>query len=380
MPAIDRQGGQALAEDRLTRCPSVAPENDRICEKVVAPTMMNRIIAEIAAVPRSACDQRRQRERAVGERQRPSSRARRARPTRSASPSRPTSRRPRRRRSTPAAARRARTAGSAPSRRAASIGAARRERRVDLARARRCRRRRRREDQPGHDAADQQLRDRDAGEAPSSTVSAEGGISMSTAPIAMIGPVAMRRVIAARQHHRQHQRAEHRRGRDGRAGDRREHRAGDDRDDREPARHLRDQPLDAVDHLDREAGVEQHLAHQHEERDRRQREARSPRLTLLRASCARPGSPPRNSQAPTRLIARKENATGRPRKSSTVEPPRSSQRRELPGHRGGPQAAPRPRRRAARARRAQAGACGTGTRRRAARRRPAAAPAATIPA
>ena len=34
-----------------------------------------------------------------------------------------------------------------------------------------------------------------------------------------------------------------------------------------------DQPLDAVDHLDREAGVEQHLAHQHEERDRRQREA-----------------------------------------------------------------------------------------------------------
>ena len=35
--------------------PLLAPENDRICAKVVAPTMMNRIIPEIAAVPRSAC-------------------------------------------------------------------------------------------------------------------------------------------------------------------------------------------------------------------------------------------------------------------------------------------------------------------------------------
>src|SRR5215203_1422367 len=47
-------------------------------------------------------------------------------------------------------------------------------------------------------------------------------------------------------------------------------------------------------------------------------------LTLLRASCARPGSPPSQSQAPSRLMARKENATGRPRKSRTVEPARSS--------------------------------------------------------
>src|SRR6478609_6488393 len=48
-------------------------------------------------------------------------------------------------------------------------------------------------------------------------------------------------------------------------------------------------------------------------------------LTLLRASCASPGSPPSQSQAPTRLMARKENATGRPRKSSAVEPASKSQ-------------------------------------------------------
>src|SRR5512138_981286 len=34
--------------------PLLAPENDRICAKVVAPRMMNRIIAEIDAVPRNA--------------------------------------------------------------------------------------------------------------------------------------------------------------------------------------------------------------------------------------------------------------------------------------------------------------------------------------
>src|SRR2546430_2015856 len=43
--------------------------------------------------------------------------------------------------------------------------------------------------------------------------------------------------------------------------------------------------------------------------------------TLLRASCVSPASPPRNSHAPTRLITRNENATGRPRNSSTVDPP-----------------------------------------------------------
>src|SRR6478752_4472265 len=47
-------------------------------------------------------------------------------------------------------------------------------------------------------------------------------------------------------------------------------------------------------------------------------------LTLFRASCARPGSPPSQSQAPSRLMARNENATGRPRKSRTVEPASNS--------------------------------------------------------
>src|SRR5690606_1736009 len=47
--------------------------------------------------------------------------------------------------------------------------------------------------------------------------------------------------------------------------------------------------------------------------------------TPLRASWIRPGSPPMKMAAPSRLTARKANATGTPRKSSTVVPPSSSQ-------------------------------------------------------
>src|SRR4051812_27662213 len=47
-------------------------------------------------------------------------------------------------------------------------------------------------------------------------------------------------------------------------------------------------------------------------------------LTLFLASWASPGSPPSHSHAPSRLMARNENATGRPRKSRTVEPASSS--------------------------------------------------------
>ena len=36
--------------------PLLAPENDRICANVVAPTMMNRMMVEIATVPRSAAN------------------------------------------------------------------------------------------------------------------------------------------------------------------------------------------------------------------------------------------------------------------------------------------------------------------------------------
>ena len=47
--------------------------------------------------------------------------------------------------------------------------------------------------------------------------------------------------------------------------------------------------------------------------------------TLLRANCVSPASPPRKSSAPTRLMTRKEKATGSPRNSSSVEPPSISQ-------------------------------------------------------
>src|SRR5882724_9828822 len=43
--------------------------------------------------------------------------------------------------------------------------------------------------------------------------------------------------------------------------------------------------------------------------------------TALRESWARPGSPPRNSHAPTMFSARNENATGRPRPMTATRPP-----------------------------------------------------------
>src|SRR6185295_3320355 len=43
--------------------------------------------------------------------------------------------------------------------------------------------------------------------------------------------------------------------------------------------------------------------------------------TALRESCARPGSPPRNSQAPTMFSARNANATGRPSPMMATRPP-----------------------------------------------------------
>src|SRR5881409_3277293 len=54
------------------------------------------------------------------------------------------------------------------------------------------------------------------------------------------------------------------------------------------------------------------------------REKLATETTLFRASCVSPASPPRNSSAPARLITRNENATGRPRNSSTVDPPSMS--------------------------------------------------------
>jgi len=48
--AITAQGGRPVPVIACAR-PFEAPENERICAKVVAPTMMKRIIAEIATVP-----------------------------------------------------------------------------------------------------------------------------------------------------------------------------------------------------------------------------------------------------------------------------------------------------------------------------------------
>src|SRR5215475_541627 len=95
---------------------------------------------------------------------------------------------------------------------------------------------------------------------PRSTVRADGGISMSTAPIAMIGPVASTGLYPR----------DSMTGSindpsmavvDGRARYGREHRACDHRDDREPPRNLTNQALDAVDHLQGEPGMKQDLAH-----------------------------------------------------------------------------------------------------------------------
>ena len=130
------------------------------------------------------------------------------------------------------------------------------------------------QDQARHDAADQQARDRNAGEAAEQHRERRRRDQHVDAADAHDRAHGEALVVAALEHGRQHQAAEQRGGGDGRAGDRREHRAGDDGDDREPARHPADQQREGVDRLQRHAGVKQHLAHQHEERNRRQREAR----------------------------------------------------------------------------------------------------------
>ena len=75
--------------------------------------------------------------------------------------------------------------------------------------------------------------------------------------------------------------------------------------------------------------------------------------TLERASCTRPGSPPRYSHAPTKLMTKKPKATGRPKKISTVEPPSNNQAASSQLMR------PTPRRRAALCQHATSGACET---------------------
>ena len=191
-PATTAIGAQAEAERSARPAPLLAPENDRICEKVVAPRMMNRMMVEIATVPRSAAKRFLHGQRAVDERhQHGGEGADRRRLGR---------RRPAGRHRdhdddedrAPAAPRTARRAAAGSSRGTRVSGAARRERRRDL--------------HAQHDVGDE--RDRSgSGPAPrrrsaasrsrcrrscrAAPCSAEGGISMSTAPIAITGPVAM---------------------------------------------------------------------------------------------------------------------------------------------------------------------------------------------
>ena len=83
------------------------------------------------------------------------------------------------------------------------------------------------------------------------------------------------RVIAALEHVGQERAAEHGGIGDGRAREGGEHGAAGDRDDREPARaSSRDQPVDRVDRQEGDARMEQDLAHEQKQRDRRQREIR----------------------------------------------------------------------------------------------------------
>src|SRR5262249_34566063 len=53
MAAISPIGGSPSVAV-VSTTPVLAPENDRICEKVIGPRMVNRIIPGVAAVPRRA--------------------------------------------------------------------------------------------------------------------------------------------------------------------------------------------------------------------------------------------------------------------------------------------------------------------------------------
>ncbi len=102
---------------------------------------------------------------------------------------------------------------------------------------------------------------------------------------------------------------------------------------------------------------------------------------LLRSSWCRPASPPRNRMAPMMLMAMKENATGMPRNSKTIEPPR--RRREANCHDMCSAASRsfrtlKPRHRAGAGRLTRGDACESRIRSRATQRRPASARAATI--
>ena len=179
------------------------------------------------------------------------------------------------------------------------------------------------QDQPRHDAADQQAGDRDAGKAAEQHGERRRRDQHVDAADAHDRSHGHARLIAARQHGRQHQAAEQRGGGDGRARDRREHRAGDDRDHRQPRRHAPDQEREGVDRLQRDAGVEQHLAHQHEERDRRQRKA-GDRLHRIAGELREARLAAEEEQGADDVERRNAKATGRPSPITATRPPNKS--------------------------------------------------------
>jgi hypothetical protein len=126
--------------------------------------------------------------------------------------------------------------------------------------------------QARYDAADQELGNRNSRQAAEQDREGGGRNKHVDCADRHDRPGGKDGAVAARQHHRQHQRAQHGRGRNRRSRYRRENRAGDDRNHGETTRHLAYQPLDAIDDIQRQAGMEEHLAHQNEKRDRCQRE------------------------------------------------------------------------------------------------------------
>ncbi len=165
-------------------------------------------------------------------------------------------------------------------RRLALVLIGRRERRIERATDEHIADEQRAQDQARHDAADEEAGDRDAGEA--SEQDREPGRRNENVDAADRQDRADRGplVILAREHLRQQQRSEHGGGRDRRARDRGKDRAGDQRDHREAARHAADDGVDRVDRFHGEAGVEQHLAHEHEQRDRNERKLRDRKLLV----------------------------------------------------------------------------------------------------
>ena len=144
------------------------------------------------------------------------------------------------------------------------------------------------QDQARYDARDEQPCYGNAGEAAEQHGERRGRDQHVDATDPHDRPHRHARVVAAREHRRQHQAAEQRGGGDGRSRDRGEHGSGNNGDDRETARHAADDERECIDRLERHPAVKQHFAHQHEERDGRERETGN-RLHRVARELGEPG-------------------------------------------------------------------------------------------